>query len=102
MTNYNPFSWMASVSAQLKQILAAQENQVSGLTDLNANIVALNQEWLTFLNDVTAALQNDDPDAAVEQAAALVAAQTQAIQTADATVTGTTTTPPPVSTPPAS
>jgi hypothetical protein len=101
MTTYNPFSWMASVTAQLKAILAQGVKVASGLTDLNNNILALNQEWLTFLADVTAALQNDDPDAAVEQAAALVAAQTQAIQTADQTVTGTTPVTPPV-TPPSS
>lgn len=66
---------------------------MSGLTDLQAAITAMQNEWTQFLSDLTNVLQNNDSDAAVEQASQLVQQQTQAIQAEDATVTGTTPTP---------
>ena len=41
---------------------------MSGLTDLQAAIAAMQSEWQTFLTDLTNALANADSDAAVEAA----------------------------------
>jgi hypothetical protein len=71
---------------QLNKILANQETEMSGLTDLNTAIAALQAEWTKFLADLTAVLANTDSDAAVEQASALVAQQTAAIAAEDAVV----------------
>jgi hypothetical protein len=60
---------------------------MSGLTDLNTAVAAMQAEWTTFLADITTALANVDPDAAVESAAQLVAAQTAAFSTEDSVVT---------------
>jgi hypothetical protein len=79
---------LREIIARLDRIESNQEKTVSGLTDLNANIAALQAEWTTFLADMTTALSNEDSDAAVEAAAQLVAQQTAALQSADP-VTGT-------------
>lgn len=79
---------LREIIARLDRIESNQEKTVSGLTDLNANIAALQAEWTTFLADMTTALSNEDSDAAVEAAAQLVAQQTAALQAADP-VTGT-------------
>jgi len=83
-------SELRAVLARLESIEKTMEDKImSGLTDLQANITAMQAEWTTFLADLTAALGNEDSDAAVEAAAQLVAAQTSAMQAADP-VTGTT------------
>jgi ribosomal 50S subunit-associated protein YjgA (DUF615 family) len=85
---------LAAIRAQLDRIEKQQENEVSGLTDLNTNIAALTAEWTTFLADLTTALGNTDSDAAVEAAAQLVAQQTAAIAAEDAIVNPPSTPPP--------
>ena len=75
-----------SIHQKLDLILQKEGITMSGLTDLNANIAALQAEWTTFLADLTTALGNSDSDAAVESAAQLVAAQTAAIAAEDAVV----------------
>lgn len=85
---------MAAIQEQLETVVTNQaalaENVetklMSGLTDLNAAIAAMQAEWTTFLADLTNALANDDPDAAVEAAAQLIEAQTAALTAEDAVV----------------
>ena len=75
-----------SIHQKLDLILQKEGIEVSGLSDLNANLSALQAEWSQFLSDLTTALQNEDSDAAVEAAAQLVAQQTAAIAAEDAIV----------------
>jgi hypothetical protein len=85
---------LAAIQEQLETVVTNQaalaENVetklMSGLTDLNAAIAAMQAEWTTFLADLTNALANDDPDAAVEAAAQLIEAQTAALTAEDAVV----------------
>jgi peptidoglycan hydrolase CwlO-like protein len=86
---------LSDVRRALNRILYNQEIQMSGLTDLQANVAAqgtaltaLTAEWTTFLADMTEALSNEDSDAAVEAAAQLVAQQTQAITEQTAAMQG--------------
>ena len=85
---------LGDIRAALNRVLYNQELMMSGLTDLQANLTAMQSEWATFLADMQQALANEDSDTAVEQAAQLVAAQTAAMQAADP-VTGTAATPAP-------
>jgi hypothetical protein len=85
---------LAAITARLASIEKTMEDKImSGLTDLQANITAMQAEWTTFLSDLTTALGNEDSDAAVEAAAQLVAQQTTAMQAADP-ITGTSATTP--------
>jgi hypothetical protein len=68
-------SWLKDALDKLNRKV---DDVMTGLTDLNANVAAMQAEWATFLSDMTAALANEDSDAAVESAAQLVAAQTAA------------------------
>lgn len=79
----------------LAQILENTEKTMSGLTDLNAAVAALQAEVVTILADIATALQNSDSDAAVEQASQLVATATAQLAAGDP-VTGTAATTPPV------
>lgn len=74
---------LADMPARLARIETNQETEMSGLTDLQGAITAMQAEWTTFLADVTAALGNEDSDAAVEAASQLVATQTAAMVAAD-------------------
>lgn len=67
---------------------------MSGLTDLQAAVAALGTEVTTILTDIQTALQNDDPDAAVEAASELVNTAIANLQAGDP-ISGTGTTPPP-------
>ena len=75
-----------SLHQKIDAILNKEGILMSGLSDLNSNVAALQAEWTTFLADLTTALGNSDSDAAVEAAAQLVAAQTAAIAAEDAIV----------------
>jgi hypothetical protein len=87
---------LGRMDEKLGTIINDEENAMSGLTDLNTNIAALQAEWTQFLTDLNNALANEDSDAAVEAASQLVAQQTAAIAAEDAIVN------PPAATPPAS
>jgi len=71
------------VIIRLDQLKQKEDITLSGLTDLQGAITAMQAEWTTFLADLTTALGNEDSDAAVEAAAQLVEAQTAAMQAAD-------------------
>jgi hypothetical protein len=81
---------LSDIRRAINRILYTQEIIVSGLTDLNTNLATLQAEITTFLADMATALGNEDSDAAVEQAAQLVAQMTASLQGADP-VTGTAT-----------
>lgn len=70
-----------------EQILENQKVIMSGLTDLNTSVAALQAEWTKFLADLTGVLANTDSDVAVEAASKLVDAQTAAIAAEDTTIT---------------
>jgi hypothetical protein len=86
----------------LKQILANQGVIMSGLTDLQAAIAALQQGILKILADIATALQNDDPDAAVEDASQLVTQATAQLAAGDPLNVPPPASAPVVVTPPAS
>jgi hypothetical protein len=85
------------VITKLNRLLNRQDEIVSGLESLQANVTALTSIVTTLITDVTAALQNDDPDAAVAAASQVVANAVTQLQGLDTTVTGAT---PPGGTPP--
>jgi hypothetical protein len=81
----------------LGEIRGFRRDIVSGLTDLQAAIAQMQADWQTFLTNLAAALANEDSDAAVEAASALVVQQDQAIQAENAVITGGTPPTPPAS-----
>jgi heme oxygenase len=84
------FGWFKTLREILDEIRGFRREIMSGLTDLQAAIAQMQADWQTFLANLTAALSNEDSDAAVEAASQLVAQQDQAIQAENAVVTGTT------------
>jgi hypothetical protein len=81
----------------LRKILRNTEKILSGLEALQANVTALTNLVTTLITDVTGALQNDDPDAAVAAANDVVAQAITNLQALDVQVTGTTPPAPPAS-----
>lgn len=81
----------------LRKILKNTEKTLSGLEALQANVTALTNLVTTLITDVTAALANDDPDAAVAAANDVVSQAITNLQGLDVQVTGTTPPAPPAS-----
>lgn len=81
----------------LRKILKNTEKILSGLEALQGNVTALTNLVTTLITDVTAALQNDDPDAAVAAANQVVATAITNLQGLDVQVTGATPPAPPTS-----
>jgi uncharacterized protein YukE len=72
---------LAAIQAQLTSIQQNQETTMSALTDLQSADAALKAEVGTFLADIAAALQAEDPD--IETVVSDINAQVQALQAAD-------------------
>lgn len=90
------YYFQQQVIAKLNRLLERQEILVSGLEALQANVTALTGIVTTLITDVTNALANDDPDAAVAAASQVVANAVTQLQGLDTTVTGATPPAPPV------
>lgn len=65
-----------------------QAEIMSALDNLNTNITALRDEWSQFLIDLQNVLTNPNTEAAVQEAADLVAQQTNAIAAEDTAIKG--------------
>jgi hypothetical protein len=83
------YYFQQQVIAKLNTLLERQAILVSGLEALQANVTALTGIVTQLITDVTNALANDDPDAAVAAASQVVANAVTQLQGLDTTVTGT-------------